>query len=405
MVTFMVKIFGQNRPDQTKEEQTMGRHGENIRKREDGRWEARYQRLDRSRGKKLYHSVYGSTYEEAKKKRDDAIRMIEEKLYHVPEQAGGSEDKPCMQLLFSQAASEWLEEVAVTRKYSTYVKYRNVYRIHMEEILGPLQLSGRPNQQIQEKIFDHLSREDLSDSIRKSICNVSRQILEFARRRYAVHIPVMKLPAVKQGRKSVDTFSKAEQSRILSCIYNGLDTFKIAILLCLYTGIRLGELCALKWTDFDFRDRTMTVNRTVQRIAVKGHMTRTILMETDPKSVSAKRTIPLTEEMITLLKEFRDEGEYVFGGNKPLEPRTMQYRLKRILKKAEVDDRNFHILRHTFATNCVESSMDIKTLSVILGHSDVKITLNRYVHPTLDSKRRQMGRLPDFYGQIRGLAA
>ena len=80
-------------------------------------------------------------------------------------------------------------------------------------------------------------------------------------------------------------------------------------------------------------------------------------------------------------------------------------RLKKILKEANINDRNFHILRHTFATNCVESGMDVKTLSVILGHSDVKITLNRYVHPTMDSKRKQIGRLPDFYGQIRGQAA
>ncbi len=383
----------------------MGRHGENIRKREDGRWEARYQRPDSPKGKRIYRSVYGSTYEEAKKKRDDAVRMAEEGPFHAPEQAGERGDKPCMQIVFSQAASEWLEEVAVKRKYSTYVKYRNVYRIHLEEILGPLRLSERPNQQIQEKIFDHLSGESLSDSIRKSVCIVARQILEFAGRKYSAHIPVMKLPAAKQGRRPVDTFSKAEQSRILDCIYNGPDKFKIAMLLCLYTGIRLGELCALKWSDFDFRDKTMTVNRTVQRIAVKGYMTRTILMETDPKSESAKRTIPLTEEMITLLEGLRGEGEYVFGGKNPLEPRTMQYRLKGILKKAEVEGRNFHILRHTFATNCVESSMDIKTLSVILGHSDVKITLNRYVHPTLDSKRIQMGRLPDFYGRIRGHAA
>lgn len=383
----------------------MGRHGENIRKREDGRWEARYRRSDKSKGKRVYRSVYGSTYEEAKKKRDDAIRMAQEQPYHVPEPTGWKGEKPCIQILFAQAASEWLEEVAGKRKHSTYIKYRNVYRLHMEEILGPLQLSASPNRKIQEKIFDHLSSEGLSDSIRNSLCSVAKQILEFAGKKYAVHIPVMKLTAAKQGRKSVDTFSKAEQSRLLDCIYSSPDKFKIAMLLCLYTGIRLGELCALKWADFDFRDQTMTVNRTVQRIAVKGHMTRTILMETDPKSESAKRTIPLTEEMMALLKGLQEEGGYVFGGNKPLEPRTMQYGLKRILKKAEVNDRNFHILRHTFATNCVESCMDIKTLSVILGHSDVKITLNRYVHPTLDSKRIQMGRLPDFYGQIRGQVA
>ena len=169
--------------------------------------------------------------------------------------------------------------------------------------------------------------------------------------------------------------------------------------------MRLGELCALKWTDFDFQDMTVIINRTVQRITAKGYMTKTILMETGPKSKCSNRTIPLVDEILKLLEMIKGKQPYVFGGDRPLEPRTMQYQFKRILKEAGVDTRNFHILRHTFATNCVESGMDVKALSVILGHSDVKITLNRYVHPTMDSKRRQIGLLPDFYGQIRGQAA
>lgn len=214
----------------------------------------------------------------------------------------------------------------------------------------------------------------------------------------------MDLPVAKPGKRIIETFSKAEQSRLLACIYNGIDPYKTAILLCLYTGMRLGELCALKWEDIDFRDGTVTVNRTVQRIAVNGYIKKTILMETNPKSESSKRLIPLTDEMTRLLKQLKREGDYVFGRNKPLEPRTLQYQMRKILREADVDNRNFHILRHTFATNCVESGMDIKTLSVILGHSDVKITLNRYVHPTLDSKRKQIGQLLDFYGQICGQA-
>ena len=147
---------------------------------------------------------------------------------------------------------------------------------------------------------------------------------------------------------------------------------------------------------------SMTVNSTVQRIAVQGRMTRTLLLEAAPKSESSRRTIPLTAEIIKLLTQLKENRPYVFGGDTPLEPRTMQYRYKKLLKEADVDDRNFHILRHTFATNCIENGMDVKALSEILGHSDVKITLNRYVHPTMESKRKQIGLLPDFYGQILG---
>ena len=164
-------------------------------------------------------------------------------------------------------------------------------------------------------------------------------------------------------------------------------------------------MCSLQWMDIDIRGMTLTVNRTVQRVAIQGYGTKTILLETDPKSESSKRTIPLTAEIIELLIQLRDGQPYVFGREKPLDPRTMQYQFKKILRTAEIDKRNFHLLRHTFATNCIESKMDVKALSEILGHSDVKITLNRYVHPTMDSKRKQIGMLPDFYGQICGHVA
>ncbi len=105
-----------------------------------------------------------------------------------------------------------------------------------------------------------------------------------------------------------------------------------------------------------------------------------------------------------LLLQFQNGGEYVFGKDKPLEPRTMQNHFKKILKEAGLPDRNFHILRHTFATNCVEKGTDVKSLSEMLGHSDVRITLNRYVHPSMDAKRRYLETLDGFYGQIYGQA-
>lgn len=388
----------------------MARHGENIRKRSDGRWEARYLIANGRQGRKTYRSVYGSTYEEAKQKRSSAILAINDNSVFgtanesapeaEPAPATGDDSRP--QILFSEAAEQWLKKISDTRKYSTYVKYGSIYRLHLEKILGSYLLTSVPNQELQEKISDHLSGSGLSCSIKKSICGVANRIMEFAGREYSVCVPLLKLPETKQVKRPVETFSKQEQALLLTHIYDGMDSFRIALLLCFYTGMRLGELCALKWTDFDFRDGTVTVNRTVQRITVRGYTTKTILMETDPKSESSKRTIPLSAEIIELLEGHKGDGPYVFGGDRPLEPRTMQYRFQKILREAAVDGRNFHILRHTFATNCVESGMDAKTLSVLLGHSDVKITLNRYVHPTMDSKRRQMGRLPDFYGQIRG---
>ena len=390
----------------------MGRHGENIRKRKDGRWEGRYKIYDGKKDKMLYRSVYGCSYGEVKEKLSKAkLEAAVQKPKNPPHNAESSQEKgdnSQIPLLFSQAAEEWLEEISKKRKYSTYVKYSMVYKTHLAGIIGSCQLSAAAFYKWQEKIFDHISKKGLSESLQKSIFYIANQILGFANQKHFANVPLLKKPEkpLEKPKKNLAcSLSKAEQGRLLNCIYQNLDKFSIAVLLCLYTGMRLGELCALQWADLDLNDMTLTVNQTVQRIAVDGHETKTILLETDPKSETSKRSIPLTDEIIKHLDQLKGNQPYVFGGKKPLDPRTLQYRFKKMLKKAEIGGRTFHVLRHTFATNCVENSMDVKALSEILGHSDVKITLNRYVHPTMDSKRKQMENLLGFYGQIYGQAA
>lgn len=408
MVRFMVKDPG-GRSCLAEGGGKLGRHGENIRKRNDGRWEGRYKIFDEDKDKSIYRSVYGHTYGEVKEKLSEAklsrTYCAEKKLLQgsTDRQKKGIETRSV--LLFSQVAREWLEEITGKRKHSTYVKYDTVYKIHLAESIGSCQLSPDTAQELQTKIHDHISRENLSESLQKSIFCIVDQILDLANRKYQINIPLLKRTPIKPQQKTIWTLSKTEQARLFRCIYHRPDTSKAAVLLCLYTGLRLGELCALQWSDIDVEGMTLTVNRTVQRIAVAGHIKKTTLLETDPKSESSKRTIPLTAEIVKFLIQLKGDQSYVFGGKKPLEPRTMQYRFKKILKIAKVDDRNFHILRHTFATNCVENCMDVKALSEILGHSDVKVTLNRYIHPTMDLKRKQIGMLPDFYGQFCGQAA
>lgn len=389
----------------------MARHGENIRKRTNGRWEGRYKAFDENRGKFIYRSVYGRDYGEAKEKLSRAklgmaVHKAEKKTAAISKTGRQTTaDEHDGAVLFSQAASEWLADISGRRKYSTYIKYDTVYRTYLADTIGSCRLSAGMGQKLREKIFDHLSEKNLSESLQKSVVCVTNQILAFANRNYLTDIPMLERPAVKTKKKVVGTFSRPEQSLLFQYIYGQMDKFMAAVLLCFYTGLRLGELCALQWADIDFTGKTLTVNRTVQRIAVPGHITKTILLETNPKSESSKRTIPLTPELLQILSRFKGEHPYVFGEEKPLDPRTMQYRFKKILKEAGIENRTFHTLRHTFATNCVENGTDVKVLSEFLGHSDVKITLNRYVHPTMDSKRRQIRSLSDFYGQICGRAA
>ncbi len=391
----------------------MARHGENIRKRNDGRWEGRYKVFDEKRGRTIYRSLYGKTYEEVKEK-----LFLARSGLAGPDLSGGDAGEktdgmhnmpyPDGTVLFSQAAEQWLVEIKKKRKYSTYAKYDTVYRMHLEKQAGLCVLSAEKAPECFAKIFDHLSKKELSGSMQKSICCVANQIFHFANKNYSSNVPVLERPPVTEKKKSAPVLSGAEQKRLLGCIYNRLDRldpFGAAVLLCLHTGLRLGELCALKWEDLDLGNRILTVNRTVQRITVKGCRTKTVLMETDPKSESSRRIIPLAAEMAGLLARLNTGRPYVFGGEKPLEPRTMQYRFRKMLRKSKIDSRKFHALRHTFATNCVENGMDVKSLSELLGHSDVKITLNRYVHPTMDSKRKQMDSLSNFYGQICGQVA
>ena len=296
---------------------------------------------------------------------------------------------------FSQAAEEWLEIVMNQNKYSTYVKYRTLYYTHIAEILGSYSIS-----QIDDTQFQIDAAFQLSDSMKKSIYCVVNQILKYAWKKYSIQSTPLKRDKYKSRKKRIEIFSKNEQSRLITSLYNNNDRYKTAVILCLNTGLRIGELCALKWDDIDFNNFTISVNRTVQRIKTQESFPKTLLLETEPKSMSSIREIPISKAIFFLLTKQCNHGPYIFGGEKPLEPRTLQYQFKKILSEAGICNKNFHVLRHTFATNCIENETDIKSLSEILGHSDVKITLNRYVHPTMDSKRRHIERLGDFYEQI-----
>lgn len=374
----------------------MGRHGENIRKRSDGRWEARYPVYDEEKKRTLYHSVYGCTYEEAKAKRSDAVR----RLAASNDRERGPEigHKILRDVLFETAAEEWLAAIKLKQKPSTYEKYDIVYRGYLEIALGKTFLSQITGSLVNEK----LSGKELSDSLEKSIYCVANRILQYAAEQYSMTLPSLKKPSSSVGKKGIEVFTTAEQARLLSIVRKKIDRCKLAVLLCLFTGLRLGEICALRWTNIDFESRTLFVKGTVQRLYVEGGDTKTVLVETAPKSVRSEREIPLQDLIITLLFHFKHDKEYVFGGNKPLEPRTLQNHYKRILKDAQITYKNFHTLRHTYATNCIEEGVDVKSLSEMLGHSNVQITLNYYVHPSMDTKRRYADSLGSFYEEIHG---
>ncbi len=377
----------------------MARHGENIRKRKDGRWEGRYGVYDQEQKRKRYHSVYGRSYDEAKKKLTERKNRLlgdkEPNAYSTDRKDRGY--SAFTKVLFSEAAGEWLMEVKAKRKPSTYVKYLLTYQKHLEHIFRETPLTSIADAFAQKKISDHLSL-----SMQKSVYCVLNQILKFGSRKYSTPILALKRPEAYARKNPVNVFSRKEQARLISALYRETDRFKLAVLLCLHTGLRLGELCALKWEDIDFENQMVIVSRTVQRLYVEGYATKTVLLETLPKSDHSRREIPLVSAVLEQLWHFRHEKEYIFGGDKALEPRTMQNYFRKMLQESGVEYKNFHTLRHTFSTNCIEGGTDVKSLSEVLGHSDVQITLNRYVHPSMDTKRRHLDTLSAFYGQIHG---
>ena len=180
---------------------------------------------------------------------------------------------------------------------------------------------------------------------------------------------------------------------------NQLNIYTLSILFCLYTGVRIGELCALKWNHIDFNNRLIIIDQTVQRIQNKheNNISKTYLSVTRPKTVNSLRKIPITTNLYTILTEYYNQNyikkdTYIFNNqfNTPIDPRRIQKHFKMILSKLNLTSITFHGLRHTFATRCIELGMDIKTLSEILGHSNVATTMSIYVHSTDSQKREQM---------------
>lgn len=370
----------------------MSKRGENIRKRSDGRWEGRFSVKDPVTGSRKSRSVYAKTYAEVK-----------EKLTEIKYNSGKETSKITIshgenEVLLTDIAEKWLLETADFKKRSTYIKYRRIYENHLAKELAELSLanlSANGDTILKDKFCFYDKK--LSDSLIKSIYCVLNQIIQYCNVNYHANVCMQEMPRRSNAVKPVNPLTRAEQVCLLRRLYEDMDRSSFGILLCLSTGLRLGEICALKWSDIDLNGKVLYVNRTVQRIAIDRHSTKTILWEDTPKSIFSKREIPIPDNIMPHLLSLKQSEEYVISGSVPTEPRTYQYRFQKILFDAGIEKHNFHVLRHTFATNCINSGADIKSLSEILGHSSVHITLNRYVHPTIDTKRRHLNNLSLVY--------
>ena len=194
-----------------------------------------------------------------------------------------------------------------------------------------------------------------------------------------------------QHDNKIYILTKHEQNKITDYVLKNLTTRNVGILISLYSGIRIGELCALKWEDIDFKKGILDINKTIQRIYIKDkekNISKVII--TTPKTKNANREIPINKDFLEILKKVKTNKEdYILTGNSNyIEPRTYRKYFNKVLKEAKIKHFNFHSLRHTFATNCISLGVDYKTVSELLGHANVNITLNLYVHPRLSQKKK-----------------
>ncbi len=364
----------------------MSRKGENIFKRQDGRWEARYIRGRDEGGKALYGYCYGKTYREAKEK-VAGIRSGQ------PPQNGGA--FPQGQLKFSQLCEDWLVLRQSEVKQSTCVKYEQIVREHILPGLGNRPLQKLTTETVEEFKRSLLEKKKLSPNTVKTILIVLRAILGYGAKRFPGNLDRVEIRYPKVSGSTPRVLSEEEQTRLVRFLLGEAELCRYGILLALLTGMRLGELCALKWENVSLAERTIRVDASLQRLRDldEDATGKTRLLTGTPKSESSQRVIPLSAEALALCAAMRlqDGSAYVLTGTQePMEPRTLQYRLKRFTVACGLEGVHFHTLRHTFATRCVEAGFEIKSLSEVMGHSSTKITLDRYVHTSMDLKRANM---------------
>ena len=217
-------------------------------------------------------------------------------------------------------------------------------------------------------------------------------MLKYAQEEYGFRLSLKNVVLPKAERKQVEKISDTEQKKLVSYLKSNMSLTAFGILLSLFMGLRIGEICGLKWEDVDFQNKILHIRRTVQRISSANGNRKTKIVISAPKSATSFRDITIPDALMKYFEMFRSEADHFIlsGTDKPIEPRTMQYRYKKILRSAEVEDHNYHKLRHTFATNSAEKGFNVKALSAVLGHSSVTLTLNRYIHPDRTYERRLM---------------
>jgi integrase len=370
----------------------MPRKGENIYRRKDGRWEGRFAVSCLPGEKAKYKSVYGKTYAIVKQKLREADKNKGLQIVDTPK------------TYLADLAQQWSQHIQMKVKESTYSRYQLMLQSHILPHLGDIAVEDLSTEIVERYLNDLLinGRRDgkggLSyKTVKDNLC-LLKQIMQFAQNNGIDTICKLSSIALKQEKKEKEILSESNMIQLVADMTRNPEPIKIGVILCLYTGMRIGELCALRWKEIDLTNNILYIKYTAQRIEdyTGDRSPKTKLIRTSPKSKSSNRCIPLPDYLTELLRPWAASADTYFLSetkDRFIEPRRVQIWFKKYLKECGIQNISFHGLRHTFSTISLRSGMDSKTLSELLGHSNVNITLNNYVHSSMDFKRESMNNL------------
>lgn len=364
--------------------------GENIYKRKDGRWEGRYKKGYDENKKIRYGYCYGHSYRETKEK------LTQAKADYIFHGNVSKENRHTDH--FSVYCEQWLKIHENRLKNSTIVKYHSMLEKHILPYLGNYSITELNS----EKIIDFsnllLYQKQLSAKTVRDILTFVHEILVYSQKNTKTQHSAITISYPKLIQKDLRVLSMEEQKYFTHYLLQDIDIYKFSVLLALLTGLRIGEICALQRKYISIEEKSLTVRHTVQRIKNPNRYSKqkTILFLGTPKTISSVRTIPIADGLIRLFQNFLSEDPESFvltGTDQAMDPRKLQRKLKQYMAELNLHEIHFHTLRHTFATRCIEVGCDTKTLSELLGHSNISTTMNRYVHPSMDIKRKNIIKL------------
>lgn len=360
----------------------MARRGDNIHKRKDGRWEGRYKDGFRTDGSVKYSSVYAYSYSECKKKLTEAQSSSSQTVNKVHSEK-----------LFADILYKWLYANQIRLKGATEAKYINIIESHIIPAIGGVKLSMLDSSTVNSFLDKQLNNggikkgEPLSPSYVRTMAVIIEASINYAVMEglcRPLRTPINKPSIPKKDLLILSQAAEATLTQILTC-----DSSRVAIgtLTALQAGLRIGEVCALRWCDVDFENNVIHVRHTISRVPSPNSERKTMLILDTPKTASSLRDVPMPSPLrkVLMIAYKNRTSEYVISDNHTfVGTRTFDYQYRQLLKKYNIQVFSFHTLRHTYATRCAEHGMDAKTLSRLLGHSSSNTSLNIYVHPSLE---------------------